>query len=202
MTQTPFKSYAELILASASPRRRELLHGLGLDFHIEAAAVDERLKPRENPQDFVQRIASEKAETIGANFPDTWVLGADTIVVLDDTILGKPADAEDAMRMLCFLSGRSHEVMTGFTLCNRQAGQDFRKMVRTEVLFTAFTEEIAAAYVRTGEPLDKAGSYGIQGMGGVLVQEIKGSYSNVVGLPLAEVVEALLGFGVIGPRSG
>jgi len=197
----PFVTRAKLILASGSPRRREFLNRLGLDFTVRESAVDENPGPGELPHDFVLRAAAEKAEAVSAKYPDCWVLGADTVVVLDDEILGKPAAAAEAERMLNLLAGRRHRVVTGFCLLHRSSGRSMRKAVQTEVLFAPFTGALASSYVQTGEPLDKAGSYGIQGIGGFLVREINGSYSNVVGLPLAEVVEALLEFGVIAPQT-
>jgi septum formation protein len=193
----PFRTEAGLILASASPRRRELLKDLGLDFEIIEAQIDERPEEGETPRDFVLRAACDKVAAVSGGNPSSWVLGADTVVVLGSRILGKPKDSKEAIDILLDLSGRQHEVHTGFCLKNDQQQVAVRRVVTTEVIFFHFSREIAAAYVSTGEPLDKAGAYGIQGRGGFLVERINGSYSNVVGLPLYEVVQELLDHKVI-----
>lgn len=195
-----FRTNVRLILASASPRRKEMLAKLGLDFEVLAAEVDELPLNGESPQDFVLRAAIEKASDIAGNHPDAWVLGADTIVVHRGDILGKPKDAGDALKLLMRLSGQMHKVLTGFCLKRQQENISVSRAIATDVYFSAFTEATAAAYVATGEPLDKAGAYGIQGCGGVLVEKINGSYSNVVGLPLAETIEEMLRHQVIEPR--
>ena len=155
--------------------------------------------PGETPREFVLRAARDKAGAVAAGNNEAWVLGADTVVVCDNMILGKPRDAGHAAEILQTLSGRSHLVHTGFCLQNEKEGVAVSRVVTTEVFFSPFSREIAAGYVATGEPLDKAGAYGIQGCGGFLVEKINGSYSNVVGLPLAEVVEELLRHRVITP---
>lgn len=198
----PLRTTSRLILASASPRRRSLLQDLGLDFEVMEARVEEKPMPGEAPRDFVLRAACDKAGAVSASNIECWVLGADTVVVLDSIILGKPRDARQAAEILQTLSGRSHHVHTGFCLKNEKKGVSVSRVVTTEVVFSLFSREITAAYVATGEPLDKAGAYGIQGCGGFLVEKINGSYSNVVGLPLAEVVEELLRFQVVEPREG
>ena len=196
-----FRTVDKLILASASPRRRSFLRDLGLAFDIRAAAVDELPLAGEAPQGFVRRIAEEKAQAVSRRHPASWVLAADTVVVADHDILGKPENEAAAKKMLKRLSNRTHEVWTGFCLCRKQETIMVRQAVRTEVRFISLTDDLCEAYVATGEPLDKAGSYGIQGMGGVLVEKISGSYSNVVGLPLAEVVQQMLGLGIIVPST-
>ncbi len=198
--KTLFTTQKRLILASASPRRKEMLANLGLDFEVRVAEVDEVPLYGESPKEFVLRAAIEKASDITAKHPDAWVLGADTIVVCQGEILGKPKDASEAQRMLMRLAGQMHKVLTGFCLKREQENISVNRVIATEVYFSAFTEAIAAAYVATGEPLDKAGAYGIQGRGGVLVEKIDGSYSNVVGLPLTETVEEMLRYKVIQPR--
>ena len=195
-----FRTNVRLILASASPRRKEMLAKLGLDFEVLAAEVDELPLNGESPQDFVLRAAIEKASDIAGNHPDAWVLGADTIVVHRGDILGKPKDAGDALKLLMRLSGQMHKVLTGCCLKWEQKNISVSQVIATDVYFSAFSEAIAAAYVATGEPLDKAGAYGIQGCGGVLVEKINGSYSNVVGLPLAETVDEMLRYKIIQPR--
>jgi septum formation protein len=194
-----FKTNKRLILASASPRRKKMLAKLGLDFEVLTAAVDEEPQPAEDPQELVHRVAIEKTIDIAGNNPDAWVLGADTIVVHGGDILGKPRDAKDAHKVLMRLSGQMHRVYTGFCLRQEQVNLSVSRIIATEVYFSTFSEKTASAYVATGEPLDKAGAYGIQGRGGVLVEKINGSYSNVVGLPLAETIEELLHYGVIAP---
>ena len=191
VTKKPF------ILASASPRRRRFLENLGIDFTIHVADVDETPNPTENPQDFVCRLAFEKADAVSQKHQKSWVLGADTVVVLEGEILGKPMGESSARDMLKNLSGRSHEVWTGFCLRNIENLVVGKQAVKTEVRFSALTEDIIDAYIATGEPLDKAGSYGIQGKGGFLVEQIHGSYSNVVGLPLTEVVNVLMKYEII-----
>jgi septum formation protein len=195
-----FRTNVRLILASASPRRKEMLAKLGLDFEVLTAEVDEVPLNGESPQDFVLRAAIEKASDIAGNHPDAWVLGADTIVVHRGDILGKPKDAGDALKLLMRLSGQMHKVLTGCCLKWEQENISVSQVIATDVYFSAFSEAIAAAYVATGEPLDKAGAYGIQGYGGTLVEKINGSYSNVVGLPLAETVNEMLRYKIIQPR--
>ena len=195
-----FSTNKKLILASASPRRKEMLAKLGLDFEVQAAEVDEIPLYGESPEEFVQRAAAEKASEVSRSQPDAWVLGADTIVVHEGAILGKPMDTSDALGTLMRLSGQMHTVLTGFCLKREQENISVSRVIGTEVYFSAFTEAIATAYVGTGEPLDKAGAYGIQGSGGCLVEKINGSYSNVVGLPLAKTIDELLRYEIIQPR--
>jgi len=176
-----------LLLASRSPRRAELLTRLGLAFEIHAADVDETPRPGEAPAAYVERLAVAKARA--AARAGALSLGADTAVIADERILGKPADRGDAAAMLASLAGRSHTVMTGVAVC---AGQHTRSLcVTTQVHFRAIEPWEAEAYASTGEGLDKAGGYGIQGIGGIFVQSICGSYSAVVGLPLAETEQLL-----------
>ena len=202
MISSPLKTVGRLILASASPRRKSLLQELGLDFEIKAARIEESPAAGESPQEFVKRAASDKAGYISRANPGYWVLGADTIVVHNNRILGKPGDAAEAFEVLLTLSGREHLVHTGFCLMHEKERVTVSSVVTTEVSFFLFSRDIAAAYVATGEPLDKAGAYGIQGCGGFLVEKINGSYSNVVGLPLVEVVEGLLRNKVVEPGKG
>ena len=194
-----FSTKTQLILASASPRRRKLLSTLGLTFTVQVADIEEQPLAHETPQEFVLRAATEKAQAVSQHHPHAWVLGADTVVVLDNRILGKPVDAADAKRLLALLSGRWHEVLTGFCLSRKDLSHLTSQTVATSVKFVDFDKTVAAAYVQTGEPLDKAGAYGIQGKGGFLVERINGSYSNVVGLPLTEVVGKLLQLEIIIP---
>jgi septum formation protein len=178
----------KLILASTSPRRVELLESAGLFFETASPDADEKLHVGEMPVEYAVRTAREKAESIAAS-PNMIVLGADTIVAAEGRILGKPVDAEDAQAMLRLLSGKMHEVITG--VCLRSAEKTVCFHVATAVLFRDLSEEEIAAYVATGDPLDKAGAYAIQNGAAGMVRRIDGSYSNVVGLPLCEVIEAL-----------
>ena len=188
-----------LILASASPRRHQFLVDLGIEHTIEAAEIDEIPKNKELPTDFVRRMAREKAWAVARRFPEHWVVAADTIVVLDQDILGKPASSREALDMLMRLSGREHRVMTGFSLVAQRRDCAEVRSVVTRVVFQPFSREQAQAYVATGEPMDKAGGYGIQGQGAFLVQEVHGSYSNVVGLPLVEFLDLLEEYGLVVP---
>ena len=189
--QTPsngVQNSAPLILASASPRRRELLAQAGFSFEVAPAQVPEVRKPGEDPIRFVTRLAREKAEAVALSrsiTPDTIVLGADTIVVVEEEVLGKPQDAADAARMLRMLSGQTHQVITGVCLAKGRERQ--RAAEVTFVRFATLSDEEIDAYVATGEPLDKAGAYAIQGRAGRWVPRIHGCYFNVVGLPLALV---------------
>ena len=184
-----------LILASASPRRRELLAHLGLPFTIEAADVDETPRPDEDPTTYTRRLAQEKAEAIAQRYPDSNILAADTTVVLDALILGKPRDPEDARRMLQLLQGRTHQVITGVALYSNS--QITVEAEQTAVSFNQMNLETIEAYIATGEPLDKAGAYGIQGIAAQFIPRIEGDYSNVVGLPLARVRQLLLRNGLL-----
>lgn len=192
-----FRSCQPLVLASASPRRREYLAALGLDFQVATAEIDERPRPGELPEPFVRRMAVEKVRLVAKSFPESWVLGGDTVVCLDDAILGKPRHGEEAVAMLLSLAGRSHLVRSAFCLASSSRGEEVIRSLASRVHFTPFSEELARAYLATGEPLDKAGAYGIQGVGAMLVAAVEGSYTNIVGLPLAELVVVLRDRGVI-----
>jgi septum formation protein len=184
----------KLVLASASPRRRELLAQAGFTFDVFTADIPEVRKPGEDPIRFVTRLAREKAEAVAERHalpPDTIVLGADTIVLVDDEILGKPQDAADAARMLRLLSGRTHQVITGVCLVKGRERQ--RAAEVTFVRFHTLSDKEIEAYVATGEPMDKAGAYAIQGRAGRWVPRIHGCYFNVVGLPLALVSSMIEG---------
>ena len=175
-----------IVLASASPRRAELLAAAGVPFDVDTADVDETPRDGEAPHDYVRRLAEAKARAVAVRHPARLVLGADTTVVVDGTILGKPVDAADAGDMLRRLSGRSHQVLTGVALVRDGRTVEVGVAV-TDVWFAAMTEADIDAYVATGEPMDKAGAYGIQGRASCFVTRIDGSYSNVVGLPVALV---------------
>ncbi|NOK31897.1 septum formation inhibitor Maf [Corallococcus exercitus] len=190
---------ALFVLASASPRRKDLLAQLGLRFTVAAADIDETPMAGEIARNYVHRLAVEKARTVATRHPDAWVLAADTTVALGSELLGKPRDAAEAREMLTRLSGRVHEVFTGIAVAGRAQASE---VVRTQVTFRTLSTEEIAWYAETGEPLDKAGAYAIQGKGGFLVQGIDGSPSNVVGLPLGETLALLSRAGVPLPWAG
>jgi septum formation protein len=173
-----------LVLASQSPRRAEILRQAGIPFVIRAAPVDEAVQSGETPEDYVRRLAEEKARAIEAR-PDEIVLGADTTVVVDGEILAKPADATDARRMLTLLSGRRHEVMTG--ICLRRGEERIGDHAVTAVWFDPMSEQEIDEYVASGEPMDKAGAYAVQGAASKFIPRIEGCYYNVMGLPVSLV---------------
>ena len=174
---------SSFILASASPRRAELLTRAGYRFDVVHPEVDERRYPDESPRDYVARLSLAKSAIVGAQCPERVVLGADTTVVVDSTVLGKPRDPDDAARMLRLLSGRSHDVLTGVAV---RRGEAYVCDVETTVVYLTELDDASIAwYVETKEPSDKAGGYGVQGVASRFVTRIEGSYSNVVGLPLA-----------------
>ena len=185
-----------LILASQSPRRRDYLRQLGYQFSSESADIDESVLISEKPVDYVARLSAEKARFIAKNHNDTTiVLGADTCVVVDDEILGKPIDLADCIRQLTLLSGRTHQVYTAVSVVSGQ--QVKTRTVGADVTFKALSIDEITRYWHTGEPCDKAGAYGIQGSAGHFVKQINGSYSAIVGLPLFETSELLAEFGVL-----
>ncbi len=186
----------KLVLASGSPRRREFFERMGWTFEVLTPGTEERVREHEAPSDYTRRNAEEKAAAALAMLPegeDAVVVAADTIVVQNDRILEKPKDEADAARMLRALSGHTHQVMSG--LCVMERGRMKSQTVVTEVEFKELGEREIQAYIRTGEPMDKAGAYGIQGYAAYMVRAIRGSYTNVVGLPLTETVETLHEFG-------
>ncbi len=188
-----------LILSSRSPRRKELLERLGIRLVIVEPGIPEDRKGGEGPQECARRLAHEKA-LYGANlYPGCWSLGADTIVLLGDEILGKPRDREDARRMLRLLSGRVHRVITAFSLLNLRDMREFHGMEETLVKFLPLEDREIEWYIRTGEPLDKAGAYAIQGIGGGFIEWIRGSYTNVVGLPIGQLLGPLKEVGLWTP---
>lgn len=185
----------KIILASASPRRRELLRQVGLQFSVAPADVDESIMPGETAEQYAVRIALDKARAAAKRAAEGLVIAADTIVVLDGEIMGKPVDRRDAERMLSMLSGRMHRVITGVAVVEARSGRESVKSAATKVWFRDLSSAEIAAYAATGEPLDKAGAYGIQGKGALLVEKIEGCYFNVVGLPLSLLDTMLLDFG-------
>jgi septum formation protein len=184
-----------IILASTSPRRRELLKQLDIRVEVIASHAEERPLEGETPEEHVIRLAEEKAGNVATRYPGRWIIGADTIVLIDGEILGKPRNRKEAEVMLTCLSGKVHRVYTGFCVISPDGQRKIGEAVMTEVLIKELSRREIEGYVRTGEPMDKAGGYAIQGIGGGLVKEIRGSYSNVVGLPLCELVEILSGMG-------
>ena len=182
-----------MILASASPRRKELLALAGFDFTVETAAVEETYDPTLPPERIVMHLAAIKSAPVAARHPAELVIGADTVVVLEEEILGKPRSEADAKAMLRLLSGRVHQVYTGVCLRRGEASVCFHEC--TLVHFKPMTEAEIAAYVATGEPMDKTGSYAIQGRGCVLVEGIEGDYFNVVGLPVSRLWDEIRKFG-------
>jgi len=202
-----FRTLSPLVLGSNSPRRRELLGSLGLEFEIcPSNAAEPPPLPGEKSEAYARRMARLKTLDVAVLYPEAAVLGADTIVVLPqaggpEAILGKPADAADALRMLKRLSGRPHQVVTGCCLCLPGAAEPICLAVATEVVMRRSSDAELRAYVATGEPGDKAGAYAIQGLGAFLVERVSGSYTNVVGLPVTECAALLLEHGVIAARS-
>ncbi len=186
-----------LILASGSPRRAELLRSAGIDFTVRVSDVDEKVLSGELPRDYVVRLSREKAQAVAAE--GQLVLGADTTVVMLNEILGKPADEGDVRRMLRLLSGKWHEVLTGVSLVN--GTKVMSDVAVTRVKFAKLSEEEMGWYVASGEPMDKAGAYGIQGYASRFVERIEGSYSNVVGLPVQMVYRMLVESGVVSRES-
>ncbi|MDE1163699.1 MAG: Maf family protein [Acidobacteriaceae bacterium] len=181
--------HSALVLASQSPRRRELLTLAGFDFVVEPANINEMRHAGEAPDAYVQRLALEKATAIADRFPEAIVLGADTTVVLDGEALNKPLDVEDARRMLLALAGRAHEVHTALAVVSRSTSQVH--LETTRVFFSAIETDELATYLDSGDPLDKAGAYGIQGYASRWIPRIEGDYFNVVGLPIAATVRLL-----------
>lgn len=187
-----------LILASESPRRKYLLEQAGLSFTVIPAGFDESSVEITAPEAYVKILAESKAGEVSGKYPESWVIGADTIVVIENTILGKPDSRSQAREMLKRLSGQIHQVFTGYAICCKAGNRIFSEAVKTDVMFKKLTDEEIEWYIHTKEPFDKAGAYAIQGLGTFLVKSINGSYTNVVGLPVCEVIEVLIREGVLG----
>ncbi len=181
-----------LVLASRSPRRRDLLQQAGLKFSVSVSGLDESTVAWSTPETYTRELARAKAVEVAKAFPESWVLGADTIVVLEEEVLEKPASREQARQMLTRLSGVTHRVYTAFAVVCRARDHLYQEVVQTAVRFKSLSPAEINWYVHTPEPYDKAGAYAIQGLGAFLVKEINGSYTNVVGLPVCEVVDYLL----------
>jgi septum formation protein len=187
-------SGCRVVLASASPRRRELLNLIGIPHDVRPANVDETMRPREAPRRHAERLAREKASAIAVRDPNLITIGADTVVVINRKVLGKPADAEDAARMLGMLSGREHTVITAVAVSR---GRELRSAIEeVRVKVRRLSDEEIEAYIATGEPMDKAGAYGIQGFGATIVERIEGDYFSVMGLPLVRLVGLMRDVGV------
>jgi septum formation protein len=189
----------KIILASSSPRRKELLEKLAVRFEVFPSLVDEIPLRGESPEDFALRTSMEKALSVSRNLcGDCVVIGADTIVVIDGEILGKPRNEEEAKFMLRKISGREHRVITGFSIVKPKAEILHTEFVESRVKIKTLAPQEIEGYIKTKEPMDKAGAYGAQGIGAFMIEEICGSYTNVVGLPLAQVVDVLTRLGVLG----
>ena len=187
-------SGCRVVLASASPRRRDLLDLIGIAHEVRPANIDETLRPRETPRRYAERLAREKASAIATRSPDLITIGADTVVVINRKVLGKPADATDAARMLRMLSGREHTVITAVAVSR---GRKLRSAIEeVRVKFRRLRDDEIDAYIAMGEPMDKAGAYGIQGYGATIVERIEGDYFAVMGLPLVRLVGLMRDVGV------
>ncbi|HEX9405666.1 MAG TPA: Maf family protein [Thermoanaerobaculia bacterium] len=185
-----------IILASSSPRRRELLASIGLEFDVAPSHIPEERREGEAPEEYVARLSREKARAIAQKYPERWIIAADTTVALDDIVLEKPVDADDAKRMLATIAGKTHIVYTGVTLTRENPHSIDTHVATSEVRMLPLTAHDIDWYVATGEPLDKAGAYAAQGAGGMFIESIHGSYTNVVGLPLALLFQMLRKAGI------
>jgi septum formation protein len=184
------------ILASTSPRRRELLASIGAEFEVLPSHVPEEHRPGEAPEEYVARLSREKANAIAMQHPSRWVIAADTTVLLGDRLLEKPLDRADAARMLSLIAGKTHTVYTGVTLQNSGLGIRDTRVAESEVRMLPLSQSDVEWYVDTGEPLDKAGAYAAQGVGAIFIDSIHGSYTNVVGLPLAMLFQMMRKVGI------
>lgn len=190
------KTKTALVLASSSPRRRELLHTLGIPFTVQTSDVDETTAPGLSPREVVEELAVRKAQVVASTLTEGVVLGSDTIVVLEGQILGKPADEADAFHMLSMLQGREHTVYSGVALINAASGRVEVSHSHTQVRIRTLSQTEIESYIATHEPMDKAGSYAIQGIGATIVEGITGDYFTVVGLPLCLTANMLSRFGI------
>jgi septum formation protein len=186
----------KIILASASPRRRELLALTGLKFSVDPGDYEEDMSTPLDPHRLGRFLSLEKAKSVAARHRDALIIAADTFIVFKGGLLGKPHTGREARRMLLLLNGKRHSVITGFTILDTASGKRLSRSVETTVFFRNLTEKEIDAYVRSGEPLDKAGGYAIQGLGAVIVRKIEGDYFNVIGLPLSALTEDLKKFGI------
>jgi len=186
----------KIILASSSPRRKELLELTGLRFRTDAVDYQERMDSDLEPHRLARFLSREKAKTAARRYDDAIIIAADTFIVFKGRVLGKPRTRTEALKMLELLNGKAHSVITGFTIIDASNRRTLSRTVETKVWFKTLTRDEIASYVRTGEPLDKAGAYGIQGLGSVIVKKIEGDCFNVVGLPLSALMDSLKRFGV------
>jgi len=186
----------KIVLASASPRRKEILKITGLKFSVDSGDYEEDMDLALKPHQLAKFLSSEKAETIAVRYTNALIIAADTFIVFKGRLLGKPHTEGEAGRMLTLLNGKAHSVITGFTIIDTKTGKKLSRSVETRVYFKKMTALEIEAYVKTGEPLDKAGAYAIQGLGAVIIKKIEGDYFNVMGLPLFHLTEALKKFGV------
>lgn len=185
-----------IILASGSPRRRELLLQAGLKFEVEPSSYKEEMGLDMEPEDLAKYLSQKKAIEVAKKHKDSIIIGADTFIVFEGELIGKPKTKEEAKEMLKKLSGKAHSVITGFTIIDTGLNKTVSDFAETKLFFRDISDEEINSYVETGEPLDKAGAYAIQGLGGIFVQRIEGDYYNIVGLPLSKVVERLKDFGI------
>ncbi|MDQ0244614.1 septum formation protein [Bacillus fengqiuensis] len=190
----------QLVLASGSPRRKQLLEQLHLSFTVHVSSVEETFDANQSPYDIVMSLALQKANDVAAHYPDSYVLGSDTVVVYDGNILGKPSDENEAVNMLQMLSGSTHEVVTGVAIVHQ--GKTISFYEKADVTFWELTKAEIIDYVKSGEPMDKAGAYGIQGLGASLVQKMEGDYYSVVGLPLSKTIRELKKAGYVYEMNG
>jgi septum formation protein len=193
----PISRENPLILASISPRRRDLLNQIGIPFESVGSRMDEAVQTKMKPKDLACLMATRKAESVKKVHRKRWILAADTLVVVNKRIFGKPRDARDCRTMLSELSGKRHQVITGFCILEPGGNKSHLEAVATRVDVKELSELEIQAYIETGEPFGKAGAYAIQGIGAFMVEAIKGSYTNIVGLPVCEVVRALLACGAL-----
>jgi len=185
-----------ILLASASPRRKEILEKTGLKFRVEESDYEENMDMGLKPHDLAARHALGKAKAAAVRHGRALIISADTIVVLKDRVFGKPRNRKEAKEMLKTLSGKAHTVITGYTIMDAITGKKITKTVETKVFFKRLTDHEIDAYIKSGEPMDKAGAYGVQGLGALIVRKIEGDFFNVMGLPLSSVAENLKKFGV------
>jgi len=186
----------QIVLASASPRRKEILQKTGISFTVDESSYEEDNGAGLEPPELAMRHSIGKAKDIASRYQDAIIISADTIVVLGGKVFGKPKNRADAASMLSKLSGKAHTVITAFTIFDTRSGKKFSKPVESKVYFRKLGREEIDAYVKSGEPMDKAGAYGVQGLGATIVRKIEGDFFNVMGLPLCEVVIALKNFGI------
>jgi septum formation protein len=189
-------SVRTLVLASASPRRRELLEKIGLVFRVDAGAYEEEIRSGLTPRALARFLSAEKARAVAWKYRNAVIIAADTFIVLRKKIMGKPHTKKEAERMLRLLNGRAHSVISGFTILDTETNRKISRSVETKVFFRKLTRKEIHAYLESGEPLDKAGAYAIQGLGSAIVRKIEGDYFNVVGLPISSLVEDLKKFGI------